>query len=46
MGNSFASLQFEYLLVKTTIQKIVRDCYNSIWKCLKATQMPEKTEDY
>jgi len=45
-GNSFTSLHFEYLLGETTVREIVRDCCNSIWKCLKATGMPEKTEDY
>jgi len=46
MGNSFTSLHVEYLLGETTVQEIVRDCCNSIWKCLKATEMPEKMEDY
>jgi hypothetical protein len=39
-------LHFEYLLGETTVQEIVRDCCNSIWKCLKAKEMPEKKADY
>ena len=34
-------MHFEYFLGETT----VRDCFNSIWNCLKGTEMPEKTED-
>jgi hypothetical protein len=45
MGNSFASLNFEYLLGETTGWKIVKDCCSSIWNCLKATEMPEKMEN-
>jgi hypothetical protein len=37
-------LHFEYLLGETTVREIVRDCCDSIWNCLKATEMPEKTE--
>ena len=46
MGNSFASLHFEYLLGETTVREIVKDCCSSIWNCLKETEMPEKTENH
>jgi len=38
-------LHFEYLLGETTVWEIVKDCCNSIWNFLKATEMPEKTEN-
>jgi hypothetical protein len=38
-------LPFEYLPGETTVQEIVRDLCNSIWNCLKTTEMPEKTKD-
>jgi len=44
-GNSFASSHFEYFLGETTVREIVKDCFNSMWNCLKATEMPEKTEN-
>jgi hypothetical protein len=45
MGNSFASLHFEYPLGETTVREIVKDCCNSVWNCLRAREMPEKTEN-
>jgi hypothetical protein len=39
-GKSFASLHFDYFLGEKTVREIVRDCCNSIWNCLKATEMP------
>lgn len=45
-GDSFTPLHYEYLIGETTVWEIVRDCCNSIWKYLKATEMPEKTEDW
>jgi hypothetical protein len=38
-------LHFESLLGETTVREIVKDCWNSIWNCLKATEMPENTEN-
>jgi len=34
-GNSFISLQYEYLLGATVIREIVRDTCDAIWECLK-----------
>jgi len=45
MGNTFASLHFEYLLGETTVHEIVRG-FDGIWNGQKATDMPGKTNDW
>jgi hypothetical protein len=44
MGNSFASLHYEYLLGATTVREIVRDTCDVIWECLK--QLETKMTGY
>jgi hypothetical protein len=46
MSNIFASLRFQYLLGETAVCEIVRDCCDSIWNCVKATELPKKSEEY
>jgi hypothetical protein len=38
-------LHFEHLLGETAVREIVKVCCKGIWNCLKATDIPEKTED-
>ena len=46
-GNSFASVQFEFLLGTSTISRIVRHTCQVIWEQLRETVMPQpKVDDW
>ncbi|XP_063241738.1 uncharacterized protein LOC134541921 isoform X3 [Bacillus rossius redtenbacheri] len=42
-GSTYASLQLEYLVGKTTISKVVAETCQVTWDCLHCTEMPEPT---
>lgn len=44
-GNSYASLQIEYLVGKQTIASIVIETCEVLWDSLKHAEMPEPTEE-
>jgi hypothetical protein len=45
MGNSFISLQYEYLLIATTVCEIVRGTCDMIWECLKPAYMSARDKN-
>ena len=44
-GNSFISLNYEYLIGATTVREIVRGTSDAIWECLKPANISARDKN-